>query len=86
VIAPLIFRRVLPSHLFFYLGGSFFLCRRKIYIALTWVSIATALSLRNRYGGDAEGCVQGCTGCACFFENHPVNIQGSNPVFRQVPS
>ncbi|VII89756.1 hypothetical protein, partial [Pseudomonas sp. FG-3G] len=28
--APLVFRRVLPSHLFFYLGGSFFLCRREL--------------------------------------------------------
>ncbi|WP_141121829.1 hypothetical protein [Pseudomonas asturiensis] len=52
----------MPSHLFFYLGGSFYFCRRKIYITLTVLTIVTTLSFQNLYAGVARYVVHVATG------------------------
>jgi hypothetical protein len=45
----LVLGRVLPSHLYFYLGGSFFFVSAQSYITLTLMTILTHLSFQLLY-------------------------------------
>ncbi|MFJ7282976.1 hypothetical protein [Pseudomonas sp. NPDC099000] len=57
VICSFGFRRVLPSHLFYYLGGSFFFESAQSYITQTMLAILAYLTFQLLYDGVANGWV-----------------------------
>jgi hypothetical protein len=57
VICSFGFRRVLPSHLFYYLGGSFFLCRRKLISRRQCLAILAHTTFHVLYDDVANGWV-----------------------------
>jgi hypothetical protein len=53
----LVFRRVLPSHLFYYLGGSFFIVSAQTYITPIMLAILAHLTLQLLYDPVANSLV-----------------------------
>jgi hypothetical protein len=58
VICSFGFRRVLPSHLIYYLGGSFFFVSAQTYITPTILAILAYLTFRLLYGPVAKCAVE----------------------------
>ncbi|MDB6444322.1 hypothetical protein PII47_13095 [Pseudomonas sp. 21TX0197] len=75
VICSFGFRRVLPSHLFFYLGGSFFFVSAQTYITLTLLAILAHSTLQLLYDHVANGSIH--VAMRLFRRNRTCNLNAA---------